>query len=127
MDSFNKVISFVLGLVVVVVFFAVITGKLKIGKFKLPAIGKATVTVTPSPSPTSISTVTISNGSTGKTGSFNPNSSNNYKSYNVVSTVGKNTSSASQIPSTGLPTIFIPSLLAGALGGNFLRKTGKKK
>ena len=30
MDSFNKVISFVLGLVVVLVFFAVVTGKINL-------------------------------------------------------------------------------------------------
>jgi len=111
MDSFNKVFSFILGLVVVIVFFAVITGKLNLGKFKTSFSKGATPTPTISVSPTPISTVKIPSGQTAKT--------NSYASYNSS---GK-TTTTSQIPSTGLPTLFIPSLLAGALGGNFLRKT----
>lgn len=40
MDSFNKIISFVLGLVVVLVFFAVITGRInfKNNSVKIPEI-----------------------------------------------------------------------------------------
>ena len=37
------------------------------------------------------------------------------------------TSTAKSIPSTGLPTLFIPALLSGLAGGSFLRKAGKNK
>jgi hypothetical protein len=108
MESFNKVISFILGLVVVIVFFAVISGKLNLSKIKT-SISKGTKpTPKLSPSPTPISTVKIPSVTT----------TNNYGSYNAA---GK-TTGASQIPSTGLPVFFIPSLLAGVLGGNLLRK-----
>ncbi len=111
MDSFNRVISFVLGLVVVLVFFAVVTGRLKLpGKLSTPFPRGTTPTPTKSVGPTPISTVKI-NGQTG--GSV---LGNNYKTQ----------TKPGAIPATGLPTLFIPSLLAGGMGGVFLRKAGKK-
>ena len=107
MDSFNRVISFVLGLVVVLVFFAVVTGRLKLpGRLSLPFTKGATPTPTKAPTPTPISTVKINN------------------SYKTQPT--RVPTKPGTIPATGLPTLFIPSLLAGAAGGMFLRKTGKK-
>ncbi len=116
MDSFNRIVSFVLGLVVVLVFFAVVTGKLKLPGKLAGVAAKPTPTPTQSVNPTPISSLTI-NGSPEKAplGSFYKTQTNN---------VSNKTSS---IPSTGLPTLFIPSLLAGGLGGSFLRKSGKKK
>jgi hypothetical protein len=112
MDSFNKVISFVLGLVVVIVFFAVVSGRLKIGNFS-PSFAKKTV----SPTPTPISTVTIDQEqkTVVKTQTKNTTSYNSYQ-----------TTQTKKIPATGLPTLFIPSLLASGFGGYFLKKTGKK-
>jgi len=107
MDSFNKVISFVLGLVVVLVFFAVVMGKIKLPGKLSSSFAKTT------PTPTPISTVKINeqtNNSVG--GSVLGNS------YKV--------SKPGSIPATGIPTLFIPSLLASGLGGVFLRKTGRK-
>ncbi|MEK7109670.1 MAG: hypothetical protein AAB876_00455 [Patescibacteria group bacterium] len=117
MDSFNKVISFVLGLVVVLVFFAVVTGKINL-KSKTSSTTASSSTgffnfkkTTPTPTPTSTlkpSPVTINtNTSTGV--------NNVYK-----------TSTAKSIPSTGLPTIFVPLLFSGLVGGSLLRKAGKK-
>lgn len=103
MDSFNKIISFVLGLVVVLVFLAVITGKLNL-KSKPFSGSSPTPTPTPTQKP---STVTI----TGISGN------NLYKQNGQI---------PKSIPSTGLPTLFIPMLLSGLIGGNFLRKTDKK-
>lgn len=105
MDSFNKIISFVLGLVVVIVFFAVVTGKINF-KGGFPKLSKPTPTPTQSvtPAPTTKAKIT-------PTGTYE-----SYKSG------GKTTS----IPATGLPTLFIPTLLAGAASGIFLRNTGKK-
>lgn len=108
MDSFNKVFSFILGLVVVIVFFAVLTGKIK-----LPT-GKKTSTVPlfakTSPTPTPISKINIEQ----KT----------QKNYQVNNYQVSNTKT---IPATGLPTIFLPSLLASALIGKKLSNTGKKQ
>jgi hypothetical protein len=102
MDSFNKIISFVLGLVVVLVFFAVITGKLNL-KNKLISTSTITPTSIPTstqqPSPTTIV------------------STNNYNTYK--------TTLPKSIPATGLPTLFIPILLSGIISGGFLRKSGK--
>ncbi len=113
MDSFNKVISFVLGLVVVLVFFAVVTGKLNLtGKPSSTTTLKTTgffnfskTSPTPIPTKKPSSTVKVETGVNGN---------------NVYSTTPKS------IPATGLPTLFIPTLLSGLIGGNFLRKAGKK-
>jgi len=110
MDSFNKVVSFVLGLVVVIVFFAFVTGKLKLPGNLKPPFAKTTLTPTP------VSTVKI-NGQA-ETGAEGSVLGNNYKAQ-IQAKPGS-------IPSTGIPTLFIPSLLAGGLGGFFLRKTGNK-
>ena len=134
MDSFNKVISFVLGLVVVLVFLAVITGKINLKKkpastlavtptpiekksegffgFFKPA--SPTSTQTPNPTQKPSSTVKIEAG---------VNGSSDYKSYNQTS----GSSTPKSIPATGLPTLFIPALLSGVLAGSFLRKTDKKQ
>lgn len=118
MDSFNKVISFVLGLVVVLVFFAVVTGKLNLGKFT-PSFSKKN-TLTPTPTPVSTVKITDNSQVNGADSGESP-LGNNYKKQEGVSSP-----SPKSIPATGIPTLFIPSLLAGGLGGAFLRKTGKK-
>ncbi|MEK7633594.1 MAG: hypothetical protein AAB437_02005 [Patescibacteria group bacterium] len=109
MDSFNKVISFVLGLVVVLVFFAVVTGKLNL---------------TGKPSSTTASK-TNSFFNFGKTSpTQTPTPTKKPPSIVIIDTNGNQIPKS--IPSTGLPTLFIPTLLSGLIGGNFLRKAGKK-
>jgi len=113
MDSFNKVISFVLGLVVVIVFLAIVSGKIDIRK-KISGIGstnkststgfslfgaRPTPTLTPTPTP---KTTTASG--TGST----------YNQYN-----GK---TPKTIPATGSPTILLPLLFSALAGGSYLRK-----
>ena len=116
MDSFNRVISFVLGLVVVLVFFAVVTGRLKLpGKFSTTFTKGVTPTPIKAVNPTPISTVRI-NGQTGASVL-----GNSYKNQ-----LTNSSTKPGSIPATGLPTLFFPSLLAGAAGGVFLRKPGKK-
>ncbi len=128
MDSFNKVISFVLGLVVVLVFLAVITGKLNLKSKSAPTsnitptptqksnggffgfFNKPTLTPTPTQKPYSISTVNV-------------NDDNVYNQYGPT----LKPSYPKSIPSTGLPTLFFPILFSGLVGGSFLRKTGKNK
>lgn len=130
MDSFNKVISFVLGLVVVLVFLAVITGRLNL-KSKTSSASKSVPTPTStqkkgeglfgffkSASPTPTPTPTQKPSSTLKIGTTV--SGNNV--YNQTS----GPTAPKSIPATGLPTLFIPMLLSGLVGGSFLRKSGKK-
>jgi len=111
MDNLNKTISFVLGLVVVLVFLAVITGRLNL-KGKLPVFSGKTTSVSPTPSPSSQPTSQPTPQPTAMVGY------NNYKT-----TSGKTPGS---IPATGSPTLLLPILLSGLSGGFFLkRKAGK--
>ncbi len=98
MDNLNKIVSFVLGLVVVLVFLAIITGRLNL-KNKIPLFsGKvsptSTVRITPTPT---------------------------YGNYAM-----KQGKTPSTIPSAGSPTILLPFLFSGLGGGFFLKKSGKK-
>ena len=125
MDSFNKVISFVLGLVVVLVFFAVVTGKINL-KSKTSSVPDSKIVVSPTPV----------KKNTGGFFSFlkkvSPTPTPTQKPLqsitveNIENNTYKNTSPKS-IPSAGLPTIFIPILFSGVAGGNFLRKIGKRE
>jgi hypothetical protein len=126
MDSFNKVISFALGLVVVLVFFAVVTGKINLKSKTSTTAAKTSITPTPT-----------QKNSGGFFGFFKsstpPNPNTKSASYNTEGTDDNNvykqnttTSSAKSIPSTGLPTLFIPILISGLAGGSLLRKAGKK-
>ncbi len=108
MDSFNKVISFVLGLVVVIVFLAIISGKIDLRKritgitsTKSTSTGlslfgsKPTTTPKPTVTPTQKSTST-------------------YNQYN--NQIPK------KIPATGSPTIILSLLFSSLAGGVYLRK-----
>ena len=118
MDSANKVISFVLGLVVVIVFLAVITGRFKLKSIaSLPFVSKTTPTPTVTSKGKIISSVTVPGTTTQNTGvSSNPNS--NYKPYNTIS----NNGNLKSIPSTGEPTILLSIALSSLLGGIYLKK-----
>lgn len=123
MDSFNKVISFVLGLVVILVFLAVITGRLNL-KSKPPSTTTSKSILTPTP-------VQKNNG--GFFGFFKSTTSPTPTPTQKPSSITTNTNennvyspTPKSIPATGLPTLFIPLLLSGLVGGNFLRKSGKK-
>ena len=125
MDSFNKVISFVLGLVVILVFLAVITGRLN-----LKSKSTSTLTLTPTP-------VQTQKNNKGFFGFFNKNivstptptqkPSSTVKVETGVSENNIYSVTPKSIPATGLPTLFIPLLLSGLAGGSFLRKSGKSK
>lgn len=125
MEQFNKVISFVLGLAVVVIFLAVATGKINL-KGKLPILSgssSSSKSITPTPSRT-VSTLNPTTGSAGGTQTkgglyLSPTPSAAYHSYSTPGNV-------SAIPSTG-PELLLPLAFASFAGGAFLRKTGKKK
>ncbi|MDO8497583.1 MAG: hypothetical protein Q7S61_03495 [bacterium] len=121
MDSFNKIISFVLGLVVVVVFLAILSTKFNLNQKLLPLAGGAKAT----PTPTKIQTITPSPVSlTIVTGFPTPTGMRPYQTN--TTTVINQTGSATAIPKTGVETIFLPFVISTLLGGAFLRKTGKK-
>lgn len=101
MENLNKIVSFVLGLVVIIVFLAVITGRFKLQN-KLPFLSKkATPTPTMTVRPTSLFPTGVM-----PTGTYN--------SYNKPN--------ATTIPSTGAPTFLLPLLFSGLAVGAYLRK-----
>lgn len=106
MDNFNKVLSFILGLVVVIVFFAVLTGRLSLKKsfpfISTKATPAAKVEVTPTPKP--VSSIVVS-----------PTTSI-YQRYQTT------TKTPSSIPSTGSPTLLLPFFISTLAAGFYLRK-----
>lgn len=108
MDNFNKVVSFVLGLVVIVVFLAIITGRFRLGN-TLTNLTKRNVTVTPSPTKTSSIKTQIPAKVVSKGQGKSPIIYNQYQA-------------PSSIPSTGAPTILVPLLIGGLFAGRFLQK-----
>ncbi len=141
MDNINKIISFILGLIVVVVFIAIVTGRLGgLGK-KVQTLskGNATPTVTPrtSPQPTKkvtpvaikylSPTKTAAKPVAGTSGSTTGTSGTKATQYNAN---GKTTQIAgnnvSTIPNTGAPTLLLPLAFSMLAGGVFLRKSAKK-
>lgn len=105
MDNLNKTVSFVLGLVVVLVFLAIITGRLNL-KNKIPLFsGK--VSPTPAVKITPTSTKLVESNKEGST----------YGNYAT-----KQGKTPTTIPSTGSPTILLPLLFSGLGGGILLRR-----
>lgn len=91
MESFNKLISFVLGLVVVVVFLLIISGKIDIRK---KIIGQK---ITPTPTPQE--KLYFQTSPTPMV--------NNYQNQ-TTSLANYQPTNTKQIPATGVSTIFIP-------------------
>lgn len=110
MNNLNKIISLVIGLITVVVFFAVLTGRINLGT-KLSRTNKTTIT----PSPTSKPVL-----NTGKT----PTPTLAYKVNRYQAQTGTAGTNITSIPATGIPTPLISALFAVLLGGVYLR--GKK-
>jgi len=103
MENLNKVFSFALGLVVVVVFLAIISGKIDLRR-KIPLLsGGATKSVALSPTPTGIKTKPTT-----------------YTSYKNKSTDNKN-SVAKTIPATGSPTILLAAFFSLLSSGLYLK------
>lgn len=110
MESFNKIVSFILGLLVVVVLLAIISGRLDLKKRFLPSLKITNTTTTPSPFPTNKQVVerAVSPTPIKKT------------TYNRYQTTG-----ASSIPNTGSPTLLLPIVFSSLLAGSYLRKKNK--
>jgi len=110
MENLNKVVSFALGLVVVVVFLAIISGKIDLRKkitgsssVKPASSGFSLFGLKPSPTPTLTPTPTKV-----------PVTATTYNQYN--------SQKPKTIPATGSPTILIPVLLSSLVGGLYLKK-----
>ncbi len=118
MDNANKIISFVLGLVVVIVFLAVVTGRFNLKSLVFLPLAKTNAKPTPTtlPKKSIISSVEIPNTQNGK------KEETSYKPYNQETNAG----GLNSIPKTGAPTIFIPIAISSLLGGIFLKKQSRK-
>lgn len=108
MDNFNKIISFVLGLVVVIVFLIVVSGRFNLkervkdfGSQKKPS-PTPTITVGQYLSPTPVAKIVLGQGN-----------ANAYTSPQKTPTT---------IPATGSPSIFLPIIFSTLSLGIYLRK-----
>lgn len=118
MDNFNKVISFVLGLIVVIVFLAIISGRLN-PKNKSPLLSFGSKpTATPTPQKQDENTDTSS-----KDGASVNKSTDSGGRYQTTPTT-QSSNNVKSIPSTG-PELLFPIAISSLLGGMFLRQTKK--
>lgn len=110
MDNFNKVFSFILGLIVVVVFLAVITNRLnlrdRIAGLRGKKQAEKTISVTPTEKPKPVSQLSKQ---TTKTLSGESKDFHSYQKPN-------------SIPATGVSPIIFFLAGMGLVGGNYLRK-----
>ncbi|OGK12609.1 hypothetical protein A3C98_00760 [Candidatus Roizmanbacteria bacterium RIFCSPHIGHO2_02_FULL_37_15] len=109
-DNFNRIVSFVLGLIVVVVFLAAVTGRLNL-RNRLKNLGSQTKT-----SPTPVVKVTsfptpkqLTNLSQEKTNSNSPTAK-----------------TPTTIPATGLPSFLLPLVFSTFSLGIYLRKKAER-
>lgn len=110
MESFNKLISLFLGLVIVIIVFGIITGRIDFNN-RLPFLGKKQEKITPTPDKKD-QNVKIKVSS---------ETSTQYNLYQKPTlTIAQKY--VSSIPQTGVPTVFIPLTICGLLGGFYIRK-----
>lgn len=126
MDNFNRTISFILGLVVVVVFLAVISGRIDL-RGRLTSLTKGVNFISPtktSPTPTPtpkniISSVTIAP-------QVNTNYQTNQNQNQITQTTKTNYSqNLKTIPGTGSPTLLIPLAFSTLMIGIGMRRKSK--
>lgn len=108
MDSFNKVLSFVLGLIVVIVFLLVVTGRFNLRKSSKNLTSKTKLTLTPTNITGKYLTPTPLPVSFGRT-------TNDYK----TKTSGK---APNTIPATGSPSVLLPLLISSLSLGIYLKR-----
>ena len=128
MEGFNKAISFILGLVVVVVFVAVLTGRINL-KNRIPSFNAGIFSrTTPTPTvlkPTGQQTTTVVLDNQNQTQSNTDNQGNvNYHQYQTNNTTPLNNKTTS-IPNTG-PELFFPIVFSGLSMGLIFKKISHK-
>jgi hypothetical protein len=130
MEGLNKIISLFLGLIVVVVFLGILTGRINLkGRFPKLAGIQTKLIVNPTPStgpapsgkkagqPKPKITIRVTSESTTQTSQYHQ-----YKKPALTPAQKYYSQKVTSIPSTGAPTLFLPLALSGILGGMFLRK-----
>jgi hypothetical protein len=124
MDNFNKIISFVLGLVVVVVLLVILTGRFNLRERFLPLKDGAKVSVTPAPKAGATKAPEKKGGTAAQPKNIVPTQSYNYRSYTGMTKGGQvsTISAVTAIPNTGAPTLLIPMAIASLMGGVYLSK-----
>lgn len=115
MDNFNRIISFVLGLIVVIVFIVIITGRFNL---KEKFLGKANITKTPTP------TITPTRSASPPTPSRYPTATPLITGVYNQPTPTPYGKKPSTIPSTGSPTLLLSFLFSSLGAGIFLKKKG---
>lgn len=142
MEGMNKIISLFLGLIVVMVLFAIITGRFTPFKSKtLSSTAKVSVTPTPTtagqkkflglftigsakptltPTPT-IKTVVVNTTTTGSYTTDSTNVNNTYNTTPIITQAG----TIKTIPATGSPTELLPLFGSALIAGVYLRRKSK--
>ncbi|HLD26568.1 MAG TPA: hypothetical protein VJB63_01255 [Patescibacteria group bacterium] len=117
MEGLNRIIFLVLGLVAVVIFFAVLTGRINL-KGKLPTFSDGTtkVTITPTASPAPSSTSSSSNENKNS-----PSTSKN-KPYNTNSKTNPTSKPITTIPATGISEFFFALVFVLLAIGVYMKK-----
>lgn len=114
MENFNKIISLIIGLVVVIILIAVFTGKVNFNN-KLSFLKPLSPTPTLVPAPTKKNNERVVPTSSYKMNRYQANSAN--------STGGESGSQTINIiPSTGIPTAMVPLLLTSLLTGFWFKQ-----
>lgn len=128
MEGFNKAISFILGLVVVVVFIAVLTGRINL-KNKIPSFtggifsrGTPTPTI---PTPTAQSTMVVLDNQNQTQDATNNQENTNYHQYQTNDPTTVLNGKTTNIPNTG-PELFFPIVLSGLSMGLFFKNISRK-
>lgn len=137
MEQFNKALSFILGLVVVVIFIAVATGKINLkGKLGPTPTGSSKITPTVSPSKTITLKQTTQKAQTTQTNTTAQKQKTTKQAAAKPTTIpinpnyhryGQSSGTVATIPNTG-PELLLPLALSSLLGGSLLKRfVGKKK
>jgi len=127
MDNFNRILSFIIGLVVVMIVVAIVANRLNMGR-KVSTLSNSLKRSTPTPSPIeNIPTTTGYNAKLSPTSTLvaRQNAATQTGTGTFPTTKG-GVPSSSTIPSTGASTLLVPLALGGSLLGGLLRKSGKK-
>ncbi len=107
MDGINKIISFVLGLIVVAIFLVIISGRLQLGKkFFTASRGSATTSTPKQNTPTVAPSVKVTAKPTGRTIAQN-------KTLSPTKTVGN----VKTIPNTGPDSLMTMLMVSAVVAG----------
>lgn len=119
MENFNKVLSFILGLIVVIVFVIVLSGRLNLKNKFLPFADTSPTPV----SKTQTKKITPTPTSPVEINQYQDQPSKGSSTTSNTSQAGKGgLTGAKSIPATGSPTLLLPLLGSSALLGFYLRK-----